>query len=332
MNISLKSPFPYFGNKSYVADEVWKRLGTNVPTYIEPFFGSGAVLLSRPVVFNGVEVVNDISGWITNFWRCVKKDPERLASASSYPISELDLQARGTSLFYKGWTNDNGEFITPDIFSEKMRNDPEYCDYKSASWWIYFQRYATASGSGNVIGKGGERVKWSPPQSGRETLTKEDLLGLFSGLSRRLFSVNILCGDWKRVVYDGRLQKRPCAIFLDPPYDLKGRDKRCYGFGETNVWDEVVLWCKENGSDKTLRIALCGYANPESPVDLFPGLGWTSYLWTAPVGFAAFRKSGLNENRYRDCIWFSSGCLSPDSKIEISVPKRINLFKKRANG
>jgi DNA adenine methylase len=43
----LKAPFPYFGGKSRVAAEVWRRFG-DVPNYVEPFFGSGAVLLARP--------------------------------------------------------------------------------------------------------------------------------------------------------------------------------------------------------------------------------------------------------------------------------------------
>lgn len=43
--LKLKAPFPYFGGKSKVAHLVWERLG-DVHTFIEPFFGSGAVLLS----------------------------------------------------------------------------------------------------------------------------------------------------------------------------------------------------------------------------------------------------------------------------------------------
>jgi hypothetical protein len=41
------SPFPYFGSKRSIADDVWKRLGS--PTqYIEPFCGSAAMLLAAP--------------------------------------------------------------------------------------------------------------------------------------------------------------------------------------------------------------------------------------------------------------------------------------------
>jgi len=42
-----KAPFPWFGGKSKAAPLVWKLLGDPVH-YVEPFFGSGAVLLQRP--------------------------------------------------------------------------------------------------------------------------------------------------------------------------------------------------------------------------------------------------------------------------------------------
>ena len=44
---ALKAPFPWFGGKSRVSDLVWDQFG-DVPNYVEPFFGSGAVLLRRP--------------------------------------------------------------------------------------------------------------------------------------------------------------------------------------------------------------------------------------------------------------------------------------------
>lgn len=47
MTEALIAPFPYFGGKSKVADIVWQALG-QPRHYIEPFFGSGAVLLARP--------------------------------------------------------------------------------------------------------------------------------------------------------------------------------------------------------------------------------------------------------------------------------------------
>jgi hypothetical protein len=43
----IDAPFPWFGGKRKVAAEVWARFGA-VENYVEPFFGSGAVLLGRP--------------------------------------------------------------------------------------------------------------------------------------------------------------------------------------------------------------------------------------------------------------------------------------------
>lgn len=47
--IKLKAPFPYFGGKSRVASIVWERFG-DIANYVEPFFGSGAMLIARPSV------------------------------------------------------------------------------------------------------------------------------------------------------------------------------------------------------------------------------------------------------------------------------------------
>lgn len=47
----------WFGGKSKVAHVVWRAFG-NVPNYVEPFFGSGAVLLGRPHEAK-IETVND---------------------------------------------------------------------------------------------------------------------------------------------------------------------------------------------------------------------------------------------------------------------------------
>ena len=117
--MTLKSPFPYFGGKAKIASEVWERFG-DVPNLIDPFFGSGALLLARPSDPQ-TETVNDIDGWLTNFWRAIQHDPESVAYHADYPVSELDLHARGDWLFYR-----------PDAleFVERMRSDPDYYDAK----------------------------------------------------------------------------------------------------------------------------------------------------------------------------------------------------------
>ncbi len=42
-----KAPFPWFGGKSRAVHVIWPRFG-QVRNYVEPFFGSGAILFNRP--------------------------------------------------------------------------------------------------------------------------------------------------------------------------------------------------------------------------------------------------------------------------------------------
>lgn len=79
--ILRSSLFPYFGGKGRVADVVWAAFDTNVLLYVEPFFGSGAVLFARPhVPANAREIVNDADGLIVNTWRAIKHAPDVVAS------------------------------------------------------------------------------------------------------------------------------------------------------------------------------------------------------------------------------------------------------------
>ena len=126
---TLKAPFPYMGGKSRVAREVWRRFG-DAPNFVEPFFGSGAVLLGRPS-FDGnrIETVNDLDGHIANFWRALQAAPDEVAYHADWPVDELSLHSRGDWLYYR-----------PDAraWVERLRADPDYYDAKSAGWWVWF--------------------------------------------------------------------------------------------------------------------------------------------------------------------------------------------------
>ena len=50
-------------------------------SYLEPFFGSGAVLFNKHP--SAIETVNDIDGDIVNFFRVLREQPDRLAEAIS---------------------------------------------------------------------------------------------------------------------------------------------------------------------------------------------------------------------------------------------------------
>jgi site-specific DNA-adenine methylase len=123
----LKAPFPYyFGGKSTVADVIWAALG-QPKHYIEPFFGSGAVLLSRPD-YNPqkhMETVCDKDGHVANAWRGMQFAPDELAKFCDWPVNHADLNAR------RKYLNDNAGLLL------RLCDDPEYFDAKMAGYWIW---------------------------------------------------------------------------------------------------------------------------------------------------------------------------------------------------
>ena len=118
----LKAPFPWFGGKSRAAHLVWERFG-DVPNYVEPFFGSGAVMLGRPHEAR-TETVNDKDCYISNFWRALD-DAEQLAHYADWPVNEADLHAR-----HRWLVNQSG-------FRERMMTEPDFFDAKIAAWWVW---------------------------------------------------------------------------------------------------------------------------------------------------------------------------------------------------
>ena len=67
--------------------------------YVEPFFGSGAVLLNRPSE-PGIETVNDLDCMVANFWRALQHDPDAVADAADWPVNEADQHARHLWLMF----------------------------------------------------------------------------------------------------------------------------------------------------------------------------------------------------------------------------------------
>ena len=122
--MKLKAPFPYHGGKGRVAELIWKRLG-HIDGYYEPFFGSGAVLLSAPRIAKR-EVICDLSPHIANFWRAMRDNPAAVAEAADYPTIHHDLIARHRYL--DEWGIENGE---------RLLDDPHFYNAEVAGWWAW---------------------------------------------------------------------------------------------------------------------------------------------------------------------------------------------------
>lgn len=122
------APFWYFGNKRKAAAYVWQALG-DVDVYVEPFGGSLATLLLRPhpPSRNRVEIANDLDGYVVNFFRSVQRDPDTVVQWASWPITEIDFNARRMELVQ--WRIDGT--------MEKLWTDPYFYDPKIAGIWVW---------------------------------------------------------------------------------------------------------------------------------------------------------------------------------------------------
>ena len=321
----MKSPFPWFGGKSRVADLVWERFG-DVQNYVEPFFGSGAVLLERPTEA-GIETVNDLDCMVANFWRALKNNPDAVADAADWPVNEVDQHARHL------WLSSQEEF------RERMKTEPDYYDAKIAGWWVWGQCSWIGSGwcsrqlphlgdAGTGIhrklphlGNAGRGVNRQLPHLGNAGMgvnrqqefvedgegisqTRDALFRYMNDLAGRLRRVRVFCGDWSRVCGPSPTVKLgTTGVFLDPPY-LDGRTDAIYSTDSLTVAHEVREWAIAQGDDRKMRIALCGYEGehqmPES---------WECVEWKARGGYGSQGDNQARENSAKERIWFSPHCL-----------------------
>jgi len=124
-----KSPYWWYGGKADAVDLIWRALG-DVAHYAEPFFGSGIALLRRPHLPNRAyysETINDLDGFVCNFWRAVQADPQAVAEACSWPVIESEVHARHVALVR--WMDDG--------VRDRLAGDVTFYDAQMAGWWCW---------------------------------------------------------------------------------------------------------------------------------------------------------------------------------------------------
>ena len=341
---ALKAPFVWFGGKRKVAPVVWERLG-DVDNYVEPFAGSLAVLLGRPMSDDPserrTETVNDADHYLSNFWRSIASDPEEVAHWADWPVNEDDLFARHLWLVNEG----------RQILAEGIEADPFFYDPMIAGWWVWGVNSWIGSGwcAGNgpwkkdddgIVRKGGSAgqgvnrqlphlgdagrgVNRQRPHLGDAGRTgfwrmehrQDGLTAYFMQLANRLRDVRVCTGDWSRIVTKGALSfGGTVGVFLDPPYSGEVRTEGLYAEDGLDVAEQVRKWAIANGDDKRLRIVLAGYSDEHD--DEIPG-NWERVRWTASAAYqttnsASDASDGNQANRRNEVLWCSPGCLGTE--------------------
>jgi DNA adenine methylase len=319
---------PYFGSKQRVAPEVWRRFG-EVPNFIDPFMGSASILLLRPDWTpdkKWTETINDIDGFLVNFYRAVKNNPIEVAWWANNPPFESDVHARNV------WLAEHRS-----EFSKQLEGDADFYDPKVAGWWVWgiasFIGGGWASGVGpwrSVDGKLvhesntykeraisrrimhlGDNGRGVNRRSIHEGHYDEDgippkLYSLISNISNRLARVRVTCGDWQRITTKAVTTRfGTTAVFLDPPYTKRlTNGSVVYGRDGTGLEDAVLEYALQNGNDPSYRIAVCGYEGAYE----FPDT-WECLHWKAAGGYSSIGEGEGKELAKQERIWFSPHCL-----------------------
>lgn len=100
----MRQVLKYPGSKWNIARQIVELIPEH-HSYVEPYFGSGAVLFNKPP--SHIETVNDLDSDVTNLFQCIQKDSERLArlvmttpfSREVYDSQFEDMDSTNTSSF-----------------------------------------------------------------------------------------------------------------------------------------------------------------------------------------------------------------------------------------
>lgn len=228
--MATSSPAKRHGGKAYLAKQIRKLMPPHT-RYIEPYFGSGAVLFSGDGE-NVAEFANDIDFALTNFWNTLKS-PEWFAEFSRLiamtPFSEWEFNA--SKILQNGEKHVAGPLTAASFF---VRN--------RQSRQALEKDFATPT----------RRLRRGMNEQVSAWLSAVDGLPEFH---HRLRRVEIRCGD--AVDFIRELDSEETFAYIDPPYVHETRTAtKCYEHEMTEADHCRLLVALERMSGKFI---LSGY-------------------------------------------------------------------------
>lgn len=233
----MKPVLKYPGSKWRISGKIVERIPEH-HTYLEPYFGSGAVFFSKEP--SAIEMINDLDDNVPNLFCCIRDDPERLAAiVAAIPYSRYEYERA----FYASDETD---------------------DYKRAA------NFLTTCWQGHGFRTNGYRAGWKNDVHGRESMyalrnwynLPEDILAV----AERLRCVQIDSRPAMEVIR--RFNYPDVFMYIDPPYLLKTRTAKQYKHEMTEADHEKLLLALKETSAKVM---ISGYES-----DLYNNLlkGW----------------------------------------------------------
>ena len=194
----MKAIFKYPGSKWRIAKWIIDFFPDH-HSYLEPFFGSGAILFNKPR--SNIETVNDLDGNVVNLFEWIRKDPERLAH----------------EIYYTPYAR--------QIYEEAFTAIPEDSFERAVNFYIKLNM-------GHGFRTNGEKVGWKNDVQGRERAYASQgwchLPEKIMQAAERIRGVQIECKPAVDVIE--RFNHPNVLVYNDPPYVLgtrHGKQYRC---------------------------------------------------------------------------------------------------------
>ena len=222
----MQQVLKYPGSKQRIAGWIISQMPQH-HSYLEPFLGSGAVLLNKPK--SAIETVNDLDLDVVTLFRLIRERPEELARCLyATPYSRHEYE---------------GALIQADDELEQVR------------------RFLVRCWQGHGFKTNGKKVGWKNDVQGREAAYAvrnwNRLPGRVMEVVERLKDVQI--EQRPAVELIRRFNHKGVLIYADPPYLLQTRSGAMYKYEMTDQ-DHIELLealLQHKGS-----VMLSGYDNP----------------------------------------------------------------------
>lgn len=224
----MRTVLKYPGSKWNIAPKLVELIPEH-HSYVEPFFGSGAVLFNKPV--SDIETINDLDSNVTNLFRCIQKDAEhlaRLVMTTPFSREEYDKQ------------------------------------YESALETLYVSNFQRAAGflvrcwQGHGFRTNGYKVGWKNDVVGRERAYAlwnwYRLPEWIVEIAERLRMVQIENRPALEVIE--RFNYSNVFMYIDPPYVLGTRTGKQYRYEMSDAGHEELL---KKLLQSRAKIMLSGY-------------------------------------------------------------------------
>ena len=251
----------YFGGKWLLADWIIARLPDH-HCYVEPFCGGASVLLRKPP--STVEILNDVSGRVVNFFRVLREEPAEL-------IRQLDLTPMALDEYRECRRNQAGDPV------ERARR------FFVESW----QALAGANGDGRCQG-------WRRTPDRDVARTLKGAVDNLHQVAERLRGVAIDNLDWREVLK--RYDSPETLFYVDPPYLPSTRNRTCPsdGYGANDLAEDEHPELLDALAGVAGAVVLSGYHS-----DLYDAhlVGWAMAERTASAFQSSRRVEVLWSNR-----------------------------------